>query len=110
MTDIIAVDSDLLARHAGRVEQVASDIGVAVEAAKSMNVARGAFGLMCSFLVPPVLTVTTLATHALASSQRLVERSSRELRKGVDGFARNEDDVIDVIEGLRKSLDAPRAV
>ena len=61
MAERIAIDHDLIVSHAARVEQVASDIKVARDAAASTNMGGGAFGVLCSreatgrgLAVPPI--------------------------------------------------------
>ncbi len=105
MSERIAIDADVIAYHARRVDNVASDIHTAVDAAQSMNMAGGAFGVMCAFLVPPAVGVAAVATEALASAERMLERSAEALRDGVSDFASHEDDVVSEISTFRQALE-----
>jgi len=105
MGEKISVDPDVVTYHAARVEQAAADAHVAVTAAQSMNVAGGAFGLMCSFLVGPALATTEAAKFMLVSVENLIGRSATTLRAGVGDFAGYEDHVIDTVRALRGDLD-----
>jgi hypothetical protein len=80
VAESISVDFDIVSQHASRVERVAADIGVAQEAIGSVNLGGGAFGLMCSFMVPPVQIVSALASSAVGAAHDMVERSAREIR------------------------------
>jgi hypothetical protein len=101
----IRVDPEVVTYHAARVERAAADAHVAVTAAQSMNVAGGAFGLMCSFLVAPALVTTEAAKHALVSIEDLIGRSATVLRAGVGDFVGYEDHVIDTVRAVQADLD-----
>lgn len=105
MGERISVDPDVVVYHQGRVHRVADDVRVAVSAAQSMNVGGGAFGLMCSFLVPPAMLATGAATHALVSVENLISRSATVLRAGVGDFIDFEDHVIDTVRDVQAELD-----
>lgn len=106
VADRISIDFDLLEQHARRVDLVASDVALAQDAASSINVGGGAFGLMCAFLVPPAALVSSLATSALASAQGMVERSARELRAVGTDFGTTEDAIVTDLAEFVKALDA----
>lgn len=105
MGDLISVDPDVVTYHATRVEQAASDAHVAVTAAQSMNVAGGAFGLMCAFLVTPAMVTTEAAKLMLVSVENLIGRSATVLRAGVGDFVVHEERVIDTVRALQADLD-----
>jgi len=104
MADEIIIDPDLMRTHAGRVEQVAGDVGMARDAAGSINLGGGAFGLMCNFLVPPVSIVSAMAQAALSSAEGMVQRSAREVRGIVKDFEATEDDIEQQIGRLQAEL------
>ncbi len=87
----IAVDWGVLNAHAGRVRQVAADTRLACDAAASLNLGGGAFGIMCAFLVPPLSVVSSLAQHALNSAAAAVERSATEVAAMGGDFRELED-------------------
>lgn len=105
MAELIAVDFDLVRQHATRVEQVAGQLGTARDAAASMNMGGGAFGLMCSFLVPPATAISSAATSTVAAAEAMVERSAREVRGMAVDFESLEDRLVAEIRQLEASLD-----
>jgi hypothetical protein len=109
MSDRIQLDADLLSQHAARVDQVAAGVRTASNAADSMDIGGGAFGLMCAFLVPAALITTTAAKMAIDSTESLLTRSARELRGAVADFSAYEVSVADATNRLRDrlELDAP---
>ncbi|RLP80776.1 hypothetical protein D9V34_00750 [Mycetocola lacteus] len=104
MSDKIALDMSMLRAHASRIDQVASDVGEAAAAARSMNVAGGAFGLMCSFLVPPALVAVTSMERMLSASQRAIEHTATQLREIADEAEQREEDNIALIRELERGL------
>jgi len=77
----IALDFDILTTQASKVDQVGDDIGLAAQAVRSMNLGGGAFGVLCSFLVPPAQLVTTVAGTMIADCESLLHRTGTQLRK-----------------------------
>lgn len=108
MAELIAVDTETIRRHAQRVGQVASDVRLAHDAAGSMNVGGGAFGVMCAFLVPPAQLVSSIAIGAIASAATMLEQSEEQLRGLADDFDEGEQRQIATIDGLVSSLEGVR--
>ena len=104
----IRVDPEVVSYHAARVQRTAEDAHLAVTAAQSMNVAGGAFGLLCSFLVAPAMVTTEAAKHALVSVEDLISRSATVLRAGARDFDAYEDTVIDTVRAIEADLDQAR--
>jgi uncharacterized protein YukE len=104
MAEKITIDPDLLRTHAARVEQVAGDVAMARDAAGSINLGGGAFGLMCNFLVLPATVVSTMAQSALLSAGSMVQRSATEIRAVATDFETTEGDIEQTIAGLRSAL------
>jgi hypothetical protein len=102
----IAIDSAVIDAHAARVEQVAADVGVAVQAARQTMLSSGAFGLMCSWMIPPFLITAGAATQTMVSAASALERSAREIRAVAADFERMEQQVGEELNGLRSGLDA----
>jgi hypothetical protein len=105
MAELIAVDTETVRRHAQRVGQVASDVRLAENAAGSMNVGGGAFGVMCAFLVPPAQLVSSIAIGAISAAATMLEQSEEQLRGLADDFDESEQRQIDTINGLLGSVD-----
>lgn len=104
MAQTIAFDFDMLHLHASRVEQIADDVAEAVSASRSTNMAGGAFGVMCGFLVPPALAVTEAAKLFLCEAEGLLNRTSRELRAIAADMEQTECDIIDRVRTLESEL------
>lgn len=104
MADSIAIDPDLLRSHAARVDQVASDVAMAKDAAGSVDIGGGAFGVMCAFLVPPISMVSSVAQSTLSAAGSMVQRSAREVRGVAQDFEANEEAIEQQISSLRSQL------
>ncbi|MBN9177609.1 MAG: hypothetical protein J0I43_09620 [Microbacterium sp.] len=104
MADRIAIDRDLIVSHAARVEQVASDIKVARDAASSTNMGGGAFGVLCSFLVAPATVAAAMAGNAISSAEGMVRRSATEVRGVATDMAAFEDAALAAIKALDANL------
>jgi hypothetical protein len=109
VAESISVDFDVVAQHANRVERVAADIGVAQDAIGSVNLGGGAFGLMCSFMVPPVQMVSALASGAVGAAHGMVERSAREIRAAGKDLEAFEEYVTSEFAALENDVPAPGA-
>ena len=102
----IAMDSAVVDAHAGNVEQVAADVRVAIQAAGQTMLSAGAFGLMCSWMIPPFLATTGLATSTLVSTASALDRSARELRGVASDFDAFEDETGVGFTRLRSGVEA----
>lgn len=105
MAELIAVDTETVRRHAQRVAQVAADVRLAENAAGSMNVGGGAFGVMCALLVPPAQIVSSIAIGAISAAGTMLEQSEEQLRGLADDFDEGEQRHIDTISSLLGSVD-----
>lgn len=104
MADLIQIDPELIRTHATRVDQVASDISVAADAASSTNMGGGAFGVLCSFLVAPATIAASMAGSAIVAAQGMVTRSATEVRGVATDLASFESDVIAAISSLESQV------
>lgn len=86
MSGRIAWDVELLHDHARRVARIGDDVGEAAAAVRSLGLSGGAFGLLCSFLVPPATTISHVAARTIDGSEALMERTGVQLR-GLAGDA-----------------------
>ena len=105
MSRHIAIDADLVVTHARRVEVVADDIGVAAAAARSTDMSGGAFGVLCSFLVPAAATVTSMAVRAIDSIEGMLLRSAVEVRGVADDVSQFDDRARSVLSALDRELE-----
>ncbi|MFE1646753.1 hypothetical protein [Microbacterium sp. P01] len=104
MADRIALDQDLIIAHAARVQQVASDIQVARDAATSTSMGGGAFGILCSFLVAPATIAASMAGTAISSAEGMVRRSATEVKGVATDMAAFEDDLVAAIGQIESTL------
>jgi hypothetical protein len=100
----IAVDAEVIHSHALRVEQVASDVGVARQAAASTNMGGGAFGVICAFLVAPATMAAAMAGSAIGAAEGMLQRSAREVRGVAADMAATEADIVQAVRALEKAL------
>ncbi|WP_285364887.1 type VII secretion target [Microbacterium sp. LMC-P-041] len=105
MAELIAVDTETVRRHAQRVGQIASDVRLAENAAGSMNVGGGAFGVMCAFLVPPAQLVSSIAIGTISAAATMLEQSEEQLKGLADDFDEGEQRQLDTISGLMASVE-----
>jgi hypothetical protein len=104
--DRIAIDSGVIDAHAARVEQVAGDVRVAVQAAGQTMLSASAFGLMCSWMIPPFLATAGAATATMVSAASALDRSAREIRAVAADFDALERQVGEKLGAERSGLDA----
>lgn len=102
----IIIDSELLDAHAKDVEAVAADVRLAVQAANQTMLSSGAFGLMCSWMIPPFLAVAGTATSVLNSAASALDRSAREIRAVGSDFDAQEQKVSAALGRLASGVDA----
>ena len=108
MAELIAVDTETVRQHAQRVAQIAADVRLAENAAGSMNVGGGAFGVMCAFLVPPAQLVSSIAAGAITAAATMLEKSEEQLRGLADDFDEGEQRQLDSIRGLLSAVEGAR--
>lgn len=108
MAELIAVDTETVRQHAQRVARIAADVRLAENAAGSMNVGGGAFGVMCAFLAPPAQIVSSIAAGAITAAATMLEKSEEQLRGLADDFDEGEQRQLDSIRGLLSSVEGAR--
>lgn len=104
MTDLIAVDLDVVSTHTSRLYRVASDVALAADAAGSTDIGGGAFGVLCGFLVPPVGIAAATAGEAIRSAEAMLERSATALRKAADDLDAYDHDIARALAALDEIL------
>ncbi|WP_308492530.1 hypothetical protein [Microbacterium terrisoli] len=104
MSARIAWDFDLLRDHARAVVRIGGDVEEAASAVRSLSLSGGAFGMLCSFLVPPAAAITQVAARMIDGSEALMQRTGTQLR-GLAGDAEAfEQDVVDAVKILDGEL------
>lgn len=92
------------ARLARPTAAAAADVDQAVAAARSLNLAGGAFGAMCAFLVSPAMVVTASATGMIQQAEGLLERAGTQLRGAAGDAEATEQAHLDTIRSLASGL------
>jgi len=103
MTDI-AADLDIIRAQAQQVEAIRSDVAAARSNAGSVNLAGGAFGVMCSFLVPPAMLFSQVALSAIDAADQLLGRTATELQGFATDVEESEAQIVAAITTLQKDL------
>jgi len=100
----IRVDVELLHQHAGLVQQLTSDASQALAAVRSINLSGGAFGVLCSWLVPPVSVVSQAVASAIQEGGATIDGMAQQIREVADEFRSYEETVINVVHDLERGL------
>lgn len=93
MSDKIALDMSVLRDHAAKIDQLGQSVGEAASAAGSLDIGGGAFGVLCSFLVPPTMLATGAMESVISSSQRALARTAIQLREVAADAEQREEDI-----------------
>ena len=103
--DLIVIDSALLDAHATNVEAVEADVRLAIQAAGQTMLSAGAFGLMCSWMIPPFLGVAGAATATMVSAAGALDQSARDIRAVGADFDKAEERASKKFQALKSELD-----
>lgn len=87
----LVVDTDALRAHERDVRALASDLDGAVDAGMTAAMDVGAFGLICSFLVPITSTVQLAGVGAIAAAAASMDAIADGLRFSADGYDAVDD-------------------
>lgn len=82
----LVVDTEAMRAHARDVRVLASDLDEALDAGLTAALDTGAFGLICSFLVPLTSTVQLAGVAALAASSASMDSIADGLTLSADGY------------------------
>jgi hypothetical protein len=104
VADQIAVDPDHLRAHADRICEIRDDVLLAAEAAASTDMAGGAFGVMCSFMVPAALATTHAAHESIVSAADLLGRACERVRGWADDADETESAQCGEVSGLQSGV------
>lgn len=78
MTEI-NIDYDLLRAEAKAIGRVADSVDQGIAAVQSINLAGGAFGVMCAFIVPYAAVATSVALQAFTDTAEMLRREADAL-------------------------------
>lgn len=104
MSEKFALDFDELRYQADRVGDIATDVGSAADAVDTLMLGSEAFGVLCSFLVPPTLTVTAAMASSLRASERLLRRTGTQLRGVAADVASLERSIVDEVRAIEREI------
>jgi len=93
VSDGLRIDPAGLSRHAAGVVSVADLADQARSAAAGMDLGGGAFGILCSFMVPPLQLVSTPAVGFLSAVAETLRYTGDALTSAAEGFADTEQQV-----------------
>ena len=105
MVEQIAVDADLLRTHAVRVEQGGAEVKVGADAAGSVDLGGGAFGVLCGFLVLPAQLVSFAGQSVVSSAGQLVDRAAVQVRGWAGDVEEQEQQIAQEIARLERLVD-----
>ena len=95
------VQIQALEAHAGKLADAGDRVGEVSSAALSSVVLQpAAFGLMCSFLVPVVMTQQTTALAGMAALGAAVSAESAAMRTAALGYRAADSELADKIRRL----------
>ncbi|WP_311479073.1 hypothetical protein [uncultured Gulosibacter sp.] len=78
------INPDRIRQQAAATEHALSALDEAQSAVSSINLSGGAFGIMCSFLIPPAQVVTSATSFLLGNAHGMLEREAQALRDFAD--------------------------
>ncbi len=108
MSDEIQVEPAALRTGATQIETTAGAVDLSVDAATSMNLGGGAFGIMCAFLVPSAQLITNAAVGTMRQTADMLRREAAALRSIASDFESGETDTSSTLSGLDATLDGVR--
>jgi hypothetical protein len=94
------VDTDGLRAHASELRVIGGDLGKAAQAGGITMLQDSAFGILCSFLVPPALAVQTACTAVIGAASGSVDSTAGLIRGVADGYDAIEDAVSTLMSGI----------
>jgi hypothetical protein len=94
------VDTDGLRSHASALRAIGADLEKGADAGKTTMIQDDAFGILCSFLVPPALMVQGACSGIIAASAVAVDGTAIAIRTVADGYDAIEDAVSGLMAGL----------
>lgn len=101
---VIAVDAELVVQHASRLGAVREGVAEAASAVGSVDLGGGAFGVLCSFLVPPAQLVAGFAQSMIVSADDMLDRTVDELRGFASDVEDRETTIAEQVRALQRGI------
>lgn len=98
----VSIDAEQLRSHAAKVDGVGDQIGEAVAAVNSMDLAGGAFGVLCNFLVAPASVVTLAGASMIRDCEDLMRRTKAQLEAFAQEVEAHDQSVVDQLNKTRR--------
>ena len=93
MNDVIDVNSDDIRSHASSVDGDQAGVQLAADAAGSVNLFDGAFGLMCTPFLSPILSpITSSVSEAIQAVADEIDGTITPLREMAREFEQTDDE------------------
>lgn len=82
----VKVEPAVLRAHAAKVADISDGVASAKSASAATDLGGGAFGILCSFMVPPLSAVKTVADLAIDAAAGAVEKTVGDLKAVADSY------------------------
>lgn len=103
--DRITLDFAALRAHSSTMRGFSAQVQEAVSAVQSIDLGGGAFGIMCSFLVPPASLVSNATAQAISAEKGMLDRTADEVTAWAGDAQQLEQQLSEQIQTITKALD-----
>lgn len=100
----VVVDTGAMRSHASAVDGIAARLAEAADASATMAIPDMAFGLLCSFLVPPAMLVQTLAAGTVSGAASAMEGISSSITGAAEAYDAIDHFVQDSLSKITKAM------
>lgn len=100
MTGEIKIDGEVLQGHANKVDAYRGDVAQALDAVSGLNLGGGAFGVMCSWMVPAALLASNAVVTEIREVRDAFQRTSSALGETVESFDSAENAHISALNAV----------
>ena len=91
MGDELVVDTGAMRSHATKVSGIAGSFGEAADASATSAMPDMAFGLLCSFLLPPATLLQGMAVAAVSTSAGAMSVVGRSISASAEAYDRVDE-------------------
>jgi hypothetical protein len=100
MTGDNNIDPGLLRSHSGVISAIADDVGMAADAAVSVDIHGGAFGLLCNVLPPLIGPLESAVESAISGAETEVRNTTTGLNTVATTFENQDELSGDEFDGI----------
>lgn len=101
MADQIHIDHEELRAHAGKLDEIASDLTGVAGAARAIDLHDGAFGVMMAWLPGVVEKFNPVGAGTIDSAAKVVQRTGSAIRSLADDFHDTDTQIADAMNHIR---------